>query len=242
MSYDEGFYRVQASGSRRSAVPVVAVCIDLLHPASVIDIGCGVGTWGAEFKAQGVPTVTGVDGDYVDRGQLQISRDEFRARDLEQPIVLAERYDLAVCLEVGEHLTPERGPGLVEDLTSLAPAVLFSAAVPLQGGTSHINERWQDYWADQFLKHGYGPRDCIRPVVWDNPAVEPWYAQNMLLYISPAVELAPSPAMPLRLVHPGVFIQRASAPLTLSEVRRRTPETLLRIARRMNRRARSLMS
>ena len=109
----------------------------------------------------------------------------------------------AVCVEVAEHLAPSRGPALVEELCALAPNVLFSAAIPGQGGTHHLNERWQSYWASLFRKHGYEPFDIIRPRVWDNSSVEYWYRQNCLLYVKNAL---PEAAM-LDVIHPMRFEQ-----------------------------------
>src|SRR3954465_4873744 len=188
-TYDEGFFRHQMTGSRRSAERIVQIAMELLSPASVVDVGCGAGTWLAEFRAQGVSEIHGFDGDYVDRSLLQIPPEAFAPADLEQPLPATRRYDLAISMEVAEHLSPERGPSLVRDLTRLAPAVLFSAAVPHQGGTDHVNERWQDYWAGLFEEHGYTVRDGIRSRIWGDEQVEPWYAQNALLYPAPEVDL-----------------------------------------------------
>jgi hypothetical protein len=65
---------------------------------------------------------------------------------------------------------------------ALAPHVLFSAAIPGQGGNNHVNEQWQSYWADRFAAHGYGPRDIVRPAVRDDRSVAYWYRQNAVLY------------------------------------------------------------
>jgi hypothetical protein len=81
-------------------------------------------------------------------------------------------------LEVAEHLPPDRSNSFIAELTALAPVALFSAAIPQQGGTDHINERWQSYWAGLFKKRGFSPLDVIRPAVWENDAVERWYRQN----------------------------------------------------------------
>lgn len=60
--------------------------------------------------------------------------------------------------------------------------MLFSAAIPFQGGTNHLNERWQSYWAELFRTTGYDCYDVIRPKIWTNNAVEWWYRQNILLF------------------------------------------------------------
>ena len=95
-----------------------------------------------------------------------------------------ETCDLAICLEVAEHLTPAAGARLVKTLCSVAPVVLFSAAIPAQGGTNHINEQWQSHWADEFAAHGFDCFDPIRPEIWNDRDVFPWYRQNILLFVS----------------------------------------------------------
>jgi len=231
-SYDEDFFRHQMTGSRRSAERIVRIATELLSPASVVDVGCGVGTWLAEFRAQGAQEIRGFDGDYVDRSLLQIPPEAFTPADLEQPLPQTRRYDLAISMEVAEHLSPERGPSLVRDLTGLAPAVLFSAAVPHQGGTDHVNERWQDYWAGLFEANGYAVRDCVRPRIWDDAQVEPWYAQNALLYTAPEVELATGGAMPLRVVHPRILERQTTGPISVRDFGRRSRPVVVEAVKR----------
>ena len=115
---------------------------------------------------------------------------EFIERDLAEPLDLERSFALALCLEVAEHLPPERAPGLVADLTALAPVVLFSAAVPGQGGTGHVNEQWSEYWVALFDAEGWSCRDAIRPWVRANADVAWWYRQNLFLAVGPSVEPA----------------------------------------------------
>jgi len=92
-----------------------------------------------------------------------------------------------VCLEVAEHLSPLRADPFIGTLTELAPAVLFSAAIPGQGGTSHLNERWQSYWAGLFASRGYVAIDAIRPRVRGLEDIDWWYRQNTILYVQPGL-------------------------------------------------------
>ena len=80
-------------------------------------------------------------------------------------------------------MPPERGERFVADLVALAPVVLFSAAIPGQGGTDHINEQWQDYWARLFAKHDYVALDFLRLKFWNDSRIEWWYRQNIILYV-----------------------------------------------------------
>lgn len=181
-NYDENFYRMNKDGSYRSASIILPIVRDYIQPKTVLDIGCGVGTWLAAWKNLGAE-VTGVDGDYVDRTQLFIPQENFQSANLENRIEIDKKFDLVETLEVAEHLTPARADSFVEDLTRLSDVVLFSAAILGQGGVNHVNEQMQSYWAEKFSRHGYVVVDCIRPQVWSNGQIEVWYRQNILLYV-----------------------------------------------------------
>ena len=143
----------------KAIVPLVR---DLVPARTVVDVGCGRGAWLRTFKAHGAETISGYDGAYVDPAKLLIPRDAFTAIDLSAPLAIIGRYDLAVCLEVGEHLPQRSARPLIQTLCQLAPAILFSAAVPGQGGTHHINEQWPHYWAHLFEERGFVRLDPIR--------------------------------------------------------------------------------
>jgi SAM-dependent methyltransferase len=187
----------------------------------VVDIGCGVGSWADVFNQNGVADVWGVDGDYVDRTQLQIPEERFVAHDLRLSLPMTAPFapcDLVVCLEVAEHLPDTSAETLVQSLTSLAPVVVFSAAIPYQQGANHINCQWPDYWADLFARWSYVAVDALRSRVWTNSRVNPWYAQNMIVYVREESLIsyphlvrihADSRKGPLSLVHPALYVGAA---------------------------------
>ncbi len=181
--YSENFYRRHREGSRQSAKEIVPLILELINARSVIDVGCGVGAWLAVFKECGIEDFLGVDGDYVDRGMLEIPPERFVSFDLTKPFRMDKHFDLVVSVEVAEHLPRESAETFVDSLTSLGPVVLFSAAIPFQGGTDHVNEQWPDYWSGLFRGRGYAVIDCIRKKIWQNEDVEYWYAQNVLLFV-----------------------------------------------------------
>jgi SAM-dependent methyltransferase len=181
-SYTEEFYEFVRKGAKESAKEIIPIVFEFIQPKSVIDVGCGLGTWLSVFQAHGVEDVWGIDCDYVDQNLLEIPKERFLTFDLKSPFRLNREFDLVVSLEVGEHLPNECAETFVDSLTKLAPVILFSAAIPFQGGTKHINEQWQDYWVKHFQNKGYVAIDCIRNRVWENERVEFWYAQNMLVF------------------------------------------------------------
>lgn len=212
--YDQAFFDLLLEGARGSARQVVPMILEWLQPQSVIDVGCGLGAWLSVFRELGIQDYLGVDGDYVDRSQLQIPVEAFSAKDLTQPLRLDRRFDLAISLEVAEHLPAESASTLIESLTKLSDVVLFSAAVPFQGGTGHLNEQWTGYWVKLFQQYGYVAIDCLRHRLWSNEYVQPWYIQNSLLFVK-SEQLEHYPRLPkhdsdtvhfpLEVVHPKTY-------------------------------------
>ncbi len=180
--YKEDFFKKFADGSLRSAEVVVPLVLELARPASVIDFGCGVGTWLSVFRAHGIADILGLDGAYVKKGLLRIPEDRFVALELEKPVRMGRTFDLVVSLEAAEHLRPECAETFVGSLVAHGPLILFSAAVPLQSGEHHVNEQWPEYWAARFRERGYEAIDCIRRKIWQDARVEWWYAQNIMLF------------------------------------------------------------
>lgn len=210
--YPSWFYEEQEEGSLRSARAVVPIVLEYVSPRSVVDVGCGVGTWLSAFRERGVSEVRGLDGDYVARDRLRIPAADFAPTDLARFDGPDRRFDLAVSLEVAEHLDADRAPGFVRALTQASDVVLFSAAIPGQGGTHHVNERWPAYWAELFSREGYVAVDCLRARLWDLDGVEPWYAQNSLFYVResalptyPSLARAGVTRVPMALIHPRAY-------------------------------------
>jgi len=185
-SYTRDFYQLIGEGTRTSAREIIPLLLDLLQPIlpkSVVDVGCGTGSWLAAFHKLGIADCLGIDGDYVDRTILQIPLNQFQSADLKQPLQINRKFDLAISLEVAEHLPATCAENFVNSLTQLAPVILFSAAIPFQGGVEHVNEQWPQYWVYYFQKNGYAVIDCLRKKIWNNDKVEPWYAQNILIFV-----------------------------------------------------------
>ncbi len=214
--YDATFFERQATRSLTSARVVLGHIFPLLRPKRLLDVGCGVGTWLRAGLDLGAEDVFGTDGEYVDPAALLIDPDRFIPADLATealPDVLGNRaaqpFDLVICMEVAEHLPHVRAPSLVAELTSLGSVVLFSAAVPFQYGTNHVNEQWPDYWSILFRGQGFECFDPVRAELWNNPDVDWWYAQNTLVFArtgTAAAEALPASSRVgqrgLSLVHP----------------------------------------
>jgi SAM-dependent methyltransferase len=247
-TYPDAFYQRRQQGADRSARAVLPPVLEAVRPRRVIDVGCGTGDWLAVCRELGVAEVCGLDGPWVDRGRLRIPPECFHAADLSQPLPPRGPFDLVLSLEVAEHLAEACAAAFIASLTGLGPVVLFSAAVPFQGGVGHVNEQWPAYWAAHFARHNYVAVDCVRRRVWDNPDVCWWYAQNTLLWVRedrldnyPALRQQYDPSgPPLALVHPRKFLEVADpANLSLRRLCGLVRSKLrAALARRLGRRAR----
>jgi SAM-dependent methyltransferase len=217
-TYKDKFYGDRDAQTAHAAKTILGLALDLLPPVrSAVDVGCGVGTWLSVLSERGVATIRGLDGAWVRRDLLTIPAESFVAVDLTKRIPQSERFDLAISVEVAEHLPPACADTFVDSLVDLSDFVLFSAAIPHQGGKHHLNERWQDYWAGLFQAKGYAVVDVIRPKIWEDDQIAFWYRQNVLLYVktgrlaevrAAGVVSESSPRLPLRIVHPAQYLRK----------------------------------
>jgi SAM-dependent methyltransferase len=232
--YNSKFYRGQSGGSAASAKAIVPTICELTKPKSVLDVGCGIGAWGLEFKRNGVADVCGIDGPWVDKSQVLLSREEFVAFDFlsneaPPPQLPREKFDLVVSFEVLEHIEKSKAESLVRFMTSKTDVVIAGAAPPGQGGRNHVNEQWPEYWVQQFAKFGFVAFDILRPLLWHTPHVEPPYVQNSIMYFRGSVpqtikERGESIAIsalgsPRSIIHPAMFLHKANK---LEKLRRRS--------------------
>jgi len=224
--YDCNFYRNQMLGSYRSARVVVPVLQELIPISSVCDVGCGVGTWLSVFRERGVSDILGIDGGYVDTSMIRIPGESFRGADLREELRVPRRFDLAMSLEVAEHLPERCARSFVDNLTRLAPVVLFSAAIPGQGGVNHVNEQWQTWWASIFNDLGFVTCDALRHRIWNENGIAHWYRQNALVFCEETA-LATYPVLAradhtlrLPLVHPENLSFRDSLRAVGAAIRR----------------------
>ncbi len=212
--YDSAFYSSHSEGSLNSAKHVLPMVQEWIQPKSVVDVGCGTGSWLSVWQKLGIRDYLGIDGQYMEQQRLLIPPETFLAKNLVEPFRLNRKFDLAMSLEVAEHLPSASADGFVESLLQLSDVILFSAAIPFQGGTGHLNEQWTGYWVKRFEQRGYVAIDCLRHRVWNDPNVEPWYSQNALLFIKsdcledyprlPKLGLEAS-MPPLEMVHPKAY-------------------------------------
>lgn len=210
--YTKEYYAKYHEGALKSARVILPIVFELAKIKSIIDVGCGSGAWLDEVSTKHLDVLcAGIDEsdhalDIAKEKSLYVARKT--TEDL--PTNFPTKYDLCLCLEVAEHIPMDQADALIDKLCSLSDLVLFSAAIPFQGGDGHVNEQWQGYWIEKFAEKGYRAIDCIRPVVWKNSEVAPWYRQNCFLFAKGgAIAITDPLCQPLpdiaSLVHPVLW-------------------------------------
>lgn len=242
--YSESYFAGFADLSYEAAVTLLPDIFALYPFHSVVDFGCGSGAWLRAANAI-IPAddpqrrLTGVDGPYA-KTIAKCEGARFIFQDMEDR-VLVEKHDLAICLEVAEHLSPGRAETLIDDICSATDVAFFGAAVDGQGGLDHLNEQPQSYWAQLFARRGYHPFIFHRVRHWNNPVFErcPFYIANSFLYIkdshplSSAIEhLRAGPNDILDVVHPNGLRLKKPENMPFRQIARQLIPSLMGAIRR----------
>lgn len=177
--YDAAFYQENLD-NRAQYDALGDVIHSLFTPVDVYEVGCGAGLVMARLAQLGWD-VTGIDGSShaIASAPVEVRHRIFRV-DLLGPWNHRTRCcDVAICIEVAEHLPDSSAIDLVSwvaELPRISGHIVWSAAYPGQGGVGHINERPDTYWMSMFVNEGWIPdtvkTNALRTLMWA------WKAQH----------------------------------------------------------------
>lgn len=190
MSYPDQWHQIYGDKTGASARAILPPLLRLFGARSLLEVGCGNGHWTQSARDAGIEDYNVADGPWNNREHLLVEKDRFIEANLSSPLRLERRYDMAICLEVAEHVAREHAQGLVGSLCDASDVLLFGAAIPLQGGYGHINEQWPSWWRDLFATRGYRAFDLVRPRHWNDTTIHYWYRQNCFVYVREGAEEA----------------------------------------------------
>jgi hypothetical protein len=139
---------------KKKVYKIMAEDIDkMFNPNSVIDIGCGSGFIMKYINADKKQGIEGTANVYkvlrVDKNMVDI-RDLRNIIHQDYPL-----YDIAVSIEVAEHIEPQFANTFVENLCNLSHTIILTAAPPNQGGNHHVNCQPKEYWKEKFKKFNF---------------------------------------------------------------------------------------
>ncbi len=187
MVYDAEYFAKTVEAPAAQSAPIIAESIVRdLNPRTVMDVGCGTGALLATLQDRG-RVVRGLE--YADAAieqcrhrlldvqRFDIARDAFRSD---------EQFDVAICLEVAEHLSEQHADRLIALLASLSATVVFTAAGPGQDGADHRNLQPPGYWIAKFAQKNFGVDQALTDK-WKNEwrvsgIVVGWYYENLLIF------------------------------------------------------------
>lgn len=181
--YNQEYFKSEIFDYDYSAI--ADAIIGQYDPKSVIEFGCGNGDLSRAFAEKGI-RVEAIDGyatpDFGNNDLIRFTKVNLNNADEVEKFLasLQGSFDVAFSSEVGEHLDPAVSPLLIKWMTAVSDTVIFSSAVPEQGGDGHINCRPREYWHKIFKQHGFMIADTIREKIRDNHKVARWYRHNLI--------------------------------------------------------------
>ena len=183
--YDSRFFENTIKFEASSAKAVADILIKYFMPRSVVDIGCGCGVYLAEFKKRGIE-ILGYDGSPAALAASLVGG-KIKLHDLCEPLILTKKFDLALCVEVAEHLPPECADILIKTLADVSDIIIFTAATPGQGPRSigHINEQPHQFWIEKFKELGFNfDTELVEKIrkEMESAGVVWWISKNLMIF------------------------------------------------------------
>lgn len=149
-----------------------------LKPYSVLDIGCGPGTYVDELSKLGI-NAHGIDIDHRVEGKTNL--------EFGNLLNMQNRSaDLVICLEVAEHIHEQFADQVAQKVAdAVENNLIWTAAAPGQGGIGHINCQPKEYWSDKLEAAGL-TRNIIKEYELKQFSLDGyhlgWFPQNLLFF------------------------------------------------------------
>lgn len=154
---------------------------------SVIDFGCGVGSYLDAAYDLGLSRIQGYElhlAAALPHVPVHL-RPFLEARDVTEPIIVPP-FDCSWSVEVGEHLEPAGTSQFVDNIVAATSRLaLLTCAPPGQRGTSHINLRPQKEWIAMLCFRGmtYLPEDVeVTKLRWKTLGAPPYILRNLMIF------------------------------------------------------------
>lgn len=169
---------IDISDEKEQAKHLSEILGEMYSPKNVIDIGCNEGLYLEGFSGC---KVLGID---FDAHSLAKATVPVIRLDITKPLDLP-RYDLAICLEVLEHIPSEDSDAVLDNICRASDTIVFTAAQPGAGGVGHINCQPKDHWRARFKDRGYEEAtketEYITQHLKEKSGIMGWLLDNLMI-------------------------------------------------------------
>ena len=159
--YNDEFFLWHLTYAREYSIKTMDWYIDAFKPSSVVDFGCGIGSYLESCYNKNIPNYKGYDigGEYAKKYTPSFLHNHIEYVDCTKPIQTPQRYDCVITFETIEHIEPSGTDTFIRNLVSATEInqgkILFTGATPDQDGCGHINSREKEEWIKEFEKHNF---------------------------------------------------------------------------------------
>ena len=189
--YDEQFFINNRAEGLKHAEWFVPLLVKVFNPKTMIDVGCGTGHFVEKARLLAIDAY-GIEG--ATRAHMGLGTAPMAWEDLRKPLPQQHPYrwgrgDLAICIEVAEHIEPEYADVFTDNLCLLSDTIVMTAAPPGQGGLQHVNEQPEEYWQMKMAACNYNynvdrTADLAKGILrarYDGLHVATWF-KNIMCY------------------------------------------------------------
>lgn len=181
--YNKEFFEWHLKYAREYSIKTMDYYCQKYKPTSVIDFGCGIGSYLESAYSNGIGDLKGYDigKRYAEPFIPEHLLPFIHERDCTEPIFLDMRYDLVISFETIEHIDPKGTNGFLNNLVwalNVNGRLLFTGAPPEQDGCGHINCHTREYWLNEFSK-----RYCVEDAEMTDDLKNAWVTMGCPSYI-----------------------------------------------------------
>ncbi len=153
--YNKDFFLSNQKEGLKIAEWFISLLQDIFEFQSLIDLGCATGHYLFYALKEGVSDVLGVEGSPAAFSNLLVDKKYIIQHDLRKPLNLNRKYDIALSIEVAEHIDKKYSDVYLKSMCDCSDLIIFTAATPNQGGKCHVNEQPHKWWIEKFKKHSF---------------------------------------------------------------------------------------
>lgn len=186
--YTSKYYNRHLESYRKWENEVGRSIVKTLQPQSILDIGCGVGSYLEGALQYGCKDILGLDVSFETAKEFltpEISP-YIKYGDATKPLDLNRKFKCVMSFETGEHIESDKTGVFIDNLCKHSSKyIILTAAPPGQAGTGHINLREKKFWISEVTKRNFkfDSKLCDHFVSeWAKFGVEKYILRNLMVF------------------------------------------------------------